>query len=43
MRRLTGMMEVPSSVVRPDKFVGLTLEDVDRIAAVLEQRDHLRD
>lgn len=42
-RRLTAMTEVPSSVIRPDKFVGLTLEDVDRIAVVLEHRDHYRD
>lgn len=35
-RRVTAMTEVPSFVVQPDKFVGLTLEDVDKIAAVLE-------
>ncbi|MFY9714189.1 MAG: hypothetical protein WAK00_12005 [Microbacterium sp.] len=39
-RRLTGMTEVPSSVMRPDRFVGLTLEDVDGIAAALDRFDH---
>lgn len=38
-RRLTAMTEVPSFVVRPNKHVGLTLEDVDRIAAVLKRTD----
>ncbi|HWV48102.1 HAD domain-containing protein [Microbacterium sp. LTA6] len=41
-RRLTGMTEVPSFVVRPNKHVGLTLEDVDGIAAVLERTDQNR-
>lgn len=36
-RRLTGMTEVPSFVVRPDKFVGLTLEDVYGIASGIER------
>lgn len=35
-RRLTEMTEVPSFVVRPSKVMGLTLEDVQRISAVLE-------
>lgn len=35
-RRLTGMTEVPSFVVRPDKHVGLTLDDVERISTVLK-------
>ncbi|NIG66771.1 HAD domain-containing protein [Microbacterium sp. K24] len=41
-RRLTAMTEVPSFVVRPNKHVGLTLEDVVRIAAVLERTDQNR-
>lgn len=40
-RRLTGMTEVPSFVVRPDKFVGLTLENVDKIASALDRFDDL--
>jgi hypothetical protein len=38
-RRLTGMTEVPSFVVRPNKFVGLTLEDVEKIATALDRFD----
>jgi len=38
-RRLTGMTEVPSFVVRPNKFVGLTLENVDKIATALDRFD----
>lgn len=39
-RRLTGMTEVPSFAVRPNKFVGLTLADVDAIAAALERTEN---
>lgn len=35
--RLTGMTEVPSFVVRPNKFIGLTLEDVERISTVVKR------
>lgn len=38
-RRLTGMTEVPSFVVRPNKFAGLTLENVDEIATALDRLD----
>ena len=40
-RRLTGMTEVPSFVVRPNKFAGLTLENVDKIATALDCLDAL--
>lgn len=36
---LTGMTEVPSFVVRPNRFVGLTLKDVEEIDAVLKRAD----
>ena len=36
-RRLTAMTEIPALVLRPDKFVGLTLADVGRIAQFLEE------
>lgn len=36
-RRLTTMTEVPSLVVQPDKFVGLTLADVEPISQFLEK------
>lgn len=38
-RRLTEMTEVPAFVVRPNKFVGLTLENVDKIATALDRFD----
>ncbi|GGD88220.1 hypothetical protein [Microbacterium murale] len=35
--RLTGMTEVPSFVVVPDKFVGLTVADIDCIRDFLDE------
>ncbi|WP_231589636.1 hypothetical protein, partial [Microbacterium sp. Ag1] len=37
-QRLTAMTEVPSLVVRPDKFVGLTLADVGQIDQFLDEQ-----
>ncbi len=37
-QRLTAMTEVPSLVVRPDKFVGLTLADVGHIDQFLDEQ-----
>ncbi|WP_262002250.1 HAD domain-containing protein [Microbacterium sp. Mcb102] len=37
-QRLTAMTEVPSLVVRPDKFVGVTLADVGRIDQFLDEQ-----
>ncbi|GAA2933723.1 hypothetical protein GCM10010458_16310 [Microbacterium luteolum] len=39
--QLTGMTQVPSFVVRPNKFTGLTLEDVARISAVVKRSDQM--
>ncbi|WP_133192781.1 hypothetical protein [Microbacterium sp. TPD7012] len=36
-RRVEAMTEVPSLVVRPDKFVGVTLADVERIGQFLQK------
>lgn len=33
------MTEVPPFVVRPDEFVGLMLEDIDRIAIAFDRFD----
>lgn len=38
-RRLTGMTEVASYVSRPDRFVGLALQDVERIATFLDHTE----
>lgn len=40
-RRLTAMTEITAFVIRPDRYVGLTLEDVDRIATVLDGPDQI--
>lgn len=39
-RRLTAMTDVTSIVVQPNKFVGLTLGDVSKIAAALDSRQN---